>query len=116
MAKFIGAIGYAEQTETAPGVFEDVIVERQCSGDLIRNSRRLSEDSSGFVLNQDLSVGNSVSIVADAYAMNHFFAVRYIKWSGAYWTVSTVEVQPPRLLFRMGEVYNGPKAAAAGTS
>lgn len=110
MAKFIGAIGYGTLTETTPGVWEDIITERKCTGDLIRNSRKSSE---GETLNNDLSVGNSVSTVADAYANEHIFAIRYIKWMGGYWTVSTVDVLPPRLLLRMGEVYNGRKADIA---
>lgn len=110
MAKFFGAIGYATPTETAPGVWEEIITERQCYGDVTRNSRRLTEDPSQFLLNKEMVVGNSVSVVADAYAMEHFFAIRYVKWAGAYWTVNTVEVQAPRLILRMGEVYNGDKA------
>jgi hypothetical protein len=110
MAKFIGAVGYAETHETAPGVHEDIIIERRCTGDLIRNSRRITEESTGFILNADIAVSNSVSIIADAYAISHFHAIKYVKWSGAYWTVNTVEVQSPRLTLRMGGVYNGPKA------
>jgi hypothetical protein len=30
---------------------------------------------------------------------------------GTLWTVSDVEVQSPRLLLRLGGVYNGPRAA-----
>lgn len=109
MAKFFGKIGYGEAQETAPGVWEDVIVEYDYYGDVIRNTRKLSE---GEYLNNDLSVGNSISIVADAYANEHFFAIRYIQWAGALWTVSDVEVQSPRLLLRLGGVYNGPTAPA----
>lgn len=111
MAKFYGAIGYGESVETAPGVWEDIIVERNYYGDVIRNSRKLQEGNSK--LNNDLSVGNSISIVADAYANDHFFAIRYIPWAGTLWTVSDVEVQSPRLLLRLGGVYNGPKAPAS---
>lgn len=107
MAKFFGAIGYTEQTETAPGVWTNSITERQCTGDLIRNTRKLQE---GETLNSDISLGNAVSVVADAYLMEHFHAIRYIKWGGGYWTVTSVEVQAPRLILRMGEVYNGNKA------
>lgn len=107
MAKFYGEIGYGEPTETAPGKWEDVITERKYYGDVIRNTRQLQE---GEKVNSDLSVQNSISIVADAYAREHFFAIRYIKWAGALWTVSDVEVQSPRLLLRLGGVYNGPKA------
>lgn len=107
MAKYYGEIGYATSEETVPGVYTDVIVERPYYGDVIRNTRTLSE---GEYLNNDLSVGNSISVVADAYANEHFFNMRYIKWAGALWTVQTVEVQSPRLLLRLGGVYNGPVA------
>lgn len=104
MAKFHGSVGYGQQTETSPGVWEDSITERVYYGDLIRNSRLLRE---GEKVNSDLSLGNSISIVADAYAREHFFAIRYVEWAGARWTVSEVEVQHPRLILRLGEVYNG---------
>lgn len=107
MAKFYGKIGYGVATETAPGVWSDVIVERSYFGDVIRNTRKLSP---GENLNDDLSVGNSISIVADAYANDHFFAIRYVEWAGALWTVPDVTVESPRLILRLGEVYNGPKA------
>lgn len=110
MAKFYGAVGYAESVKTAPGVFEDIITERKYYGDVIRNSRQLRE---GEYLNNDLTVGNSISIVADAYASNHFFAIRYVEWAGALWTVADVTVQSPRLLLRLGGVYNGPRAVAS---
>jgi hypothetical protein len=105
MAKFFGRVGYGETAEEEPGVWVDQIVERSYYGDVIRNARNLQQ---GENLNPDLSVQNSISIVADAYANDHFFAIRYIEWAGALWTVSSVEVQSPRLLLRLGEVYNGP--------
>jgi hypothetical protein len=107
MAKFYGKIGYGETKETAPGVWTDEIVEYEYYGDIIRNTRRLQP---GENLNNDLTVGNSISIVADAYANEHFFAIRYVEWAGTLWTVTEVEVQSPRLLLRLGGVYNGPKA------
>ena len=107
MAKFYGEIGYGHTEETVPGVHRDVITEKKYYGDVVRNSRRLME---GEKVNDDLSVGNSISIVADAYANEHFFAMRYIRWAGVLWTISDVEVQTPRLLLRLGGVYNGPVA------
>lgn len=105
--RFFGRVGYGESIETDPGVWEDEIVEYSYYGDVIRNARNLRE---GENLNPDLSVQNSISIVADAYANEHFFAIRYVEWAGTLWTVSSVEVQSPRLLLRLGEVYNGPTA------
>ena len=112
MARFFGRVGYGESVETAPGVWTDEITEHEYYGDVIRNSRQLRE---GENLNPDLSVQNSISIVADEFANDHFFAIRYVEWSGVLWTVSSVEVQSPRLLLGLGEVYNGPTPATAPT-
>lgn len=106
MARFSGRVGYSEgPIEQAPGVWVDNIVEKSYFGDVLQNTRVLRE---GENLNPDLSVQNLISIVADAYANDHFFAIRYVEWAGALWTVSNVEVQRPRLILRLGEVYNGP--------
>jgi len=114
MAKFFGKIGYGETEESSPGsgVWVDVIVEKDYYGDVVRNTRKLQE---GENLNKDLSVQNLISIVADAYANEHFFAIRYIQWAGTLWTVTDVEVQSPRLLLRLGGVYNGPTVATSGS-
>lgn len=105
MAKFYGKIGYGSTEETTPGVYKDVITEQNYYGDVIRNSRGLRDGES---INDDLSVGNSISIVADAYANEHFFAIRYVEWAGTLWKVQNVDVQSPRLILRLGGVYNGP--------
>ncbi len=104
MAKFYGKIGYGETVETTPGVQEETITERLYYGDITRTSRMLRE---GEHVNPALTLGNSISIVADAYANEHFFAIRYVEWEAVRWTVVEVEVQPPRLILRLGEVYNG---------
>lgn len=109
MTRFSGKVGYGVTVETSPGVYEDQIVEYIYFGDVIRTSVIFR---AGESVNNDLSVGNSISIVADAFANEHFFAVRYVEWAGTLWTVPEVEVQAPRLLLRLGGVYNGPKPEA----
>jgi hypothetical protein len=104
MAKFHGKVGYADTVETAPGVYSELITERSYFGDVVRTSRALR---AGEQVNPVLSLGNSISIVADPYGYAHFFAIRYVEWAGVRWTVADVEVQYPRLLLRLGEVYNG---------
>lgn len=107
MARFFGEIGYGESIEkpTDSGIWVDDIIEHSYYGDVIRNTRRL-EDGEG--LNPNISVGNSISVVADEYANEHFHAIRYIRWAGVCWTVTNVEVNAPRLILTLGEVYNGP--------
>lgn len=109
MAKFYGKVGYGENVESVPGVWKDELTEFPYYGDVIRNTRQLQQ---GEYLNNDLTVNNTISIVADEYANKHFFAIRYVEWAGALWTVSEVEVQSPRLLLRLGGVYNGPRPEA----
>lgn len=107
MAKFFGEIGYGESVETPPGsgVWKDVITEAPYYGDVLQSIRKLEE---GEGLNNNLSVQNRISVMADQYANEHFFAIRYIRWAGALWTVTSVEVKSPRLILSLGKVYNGP--------
>lgn len=105
MAKFYGKVGYGLTVEAAAGVWQDTITERSYYGDVVRNSRKLD---TGEKVNGDITVGNSISILADAYANEHFFAIRYVQWAGTLWIVSDIEVQSPRLILRLGGVYNGP--------
>jgi len=106
MARFHGRVGFAsDTTEVKPGVYADAMVEYSFYGDVVQNRRNLQP---GENLNADLSVSNSISIVASAYAREHFFAIRYVEWAGQLWTVTGVEVQAPRLILSLGEVYNGP--------
>lgn len=107
MARFYGVIGYGESVESPPasGKWVMQITERTLSGDVLRNTRGLEE---GVGLNKNITVGNRISVVADEYANNHFFAIKYAMWQGVRWTVTNVEVQHPRLILSLGEVYNGP--------
>lgn len=111
MARFYGEVGYADSVESPAnsGIWKDVITEYSYFGDVIRNTRKLD---TGDKLNNDISVGNSISILADQQAINHFFKIKYIRWMGVLWTVDDVEVQSPRLILRLGSVYNGPTPTA----
>ena len=71
---------------------------------MTRNARRLQ--SSGN-LNDNLVIANELSIVADPYANENFHAIRYAEFMGAKWKISSVQVQYPRLVLELGEVYNG---------
>jgi len=105
MAKFYGEIGYGERVENAEGVWEDVITVRKYYGDVLRNAKK--DNPGDAKVNSDFSVSNSIRVMADAYANDHFFAIRYVRWMGKLWTVTEVEVQAPRLILRLGKVYNG---------
>lgn len=105
--RFFGPVGYGESLETLPGsgVWEEVITEANYTGDVIRNS---TSSEQADKVNNDLSVNNAISIVADSKAIKHYSKMKYIMWEGVRWTVESVEVRPPRLILNLGEVYNGP--------
>lgn len=113
MARFHGVIGYGDNIETKPGVWQDVIIERKYTGDVLQNNRK---QDVGDEVNDSISVSNRISILADAYAYEHFFNMRYIRWAGVLWKVSDVDVQRPRLILRLGGVYNGKKGAIASSA
>ena len=105
MGKFYGAIGYGEEVEKTPGNWSDVITERNYYGDVIKNA---SKTQNGATLNDDVTVDNRLSILADSFACENFQSMRYINWMGARWKITSVELQRPRLILTIGGVYNGP--------
>ena len=104
MAKFYGVIGYAVTEETELGIYEERIVEKEHFGDVVRNTRRLSNAAK---VNDDITISNQISIVADPFANNNFHSMRYVSFMGSKWKVTEVEVQYPRLILTLGGVYNG---------
>ena len=108
MAKYYGKIGFIESIEedpvNHPSVYTEKKTERYYFGDVTRNSRRWQPSEH---LNDNLEVSNTISIVADPYALNTFHAMRYIEWMGTLWKINYVEVAYPRLNLTIGGVYNG---------
>lgn len=106
MARFSGIVGYGLATETPPGSGKmvDVVTEKTYKGDLVRTGK--SQGSTNNI-NEDVILGNSISVVADAFAMENFINIKYVKWAGVVWAVSSVTVQAPRLILNLGGVYNG---------
>lgn len=108
--RFFGEVGYVESTQETPpgsGVWVENIIEKDYSGEVIRNTRQLE---AGEKVNNDISVQNSISVVADQHAYEHFHKIRYVRWAGVTWIVTSVEVKAPRLILSLGGVYNGPTA------
>lgn len=105
MAKYICKIGFRRDQEVRPGIWKEVIFERKYVCDVLQNIKRYE---TGDKVSDDLTINNRFSIIADAYARQNFFAMRYLTWMGTKWKINTVEVLSPRLLLTVGGVYNGP--------
>ena len=110
MPKYCGVIGFEmDQYEDPnnPGVFKPTaIIERKYFGSMITNQRKWSE--TGSSTNDDLTINNQLSIVADAYAHEHWPAIKYAEINGVRWKVNSVDIKTrPRLILNLGGVWNG---------
>lgn len=102
MAKFYGPIGFGLTQETVPGVYRNSIIEKNFYGDVLINNRRLENSGN---LNDNINVSNRISIVANPWAINNMYDIKYVIYKGKKWKVITVEDNYPRLLLTLGGLY-----------
>lgn len=100
--KWYGQIGFKEEVEVEPGVYEPRVKVRDYYGDILQLSWREMEASK---INADLQVSNKLSVIADQNLQNNFHKIAYVTFGGAKWTVSNVEVSYPRLILHLGSLY-----------
>lgn len=103
MAKFYGKLGYGITQETVPGVWEQQIIEKDVMGDFIRNVHKIEPASQ---VNDNITVSNTISIVADPYVRQNFRHIKYVTIDGVKWKVTSVELLYPRLTLTIGGEYN----------
>lgn len=109
--RFSGFVGFTHQVVTAPGVVSDTMTERQYYGDVLALTRRLEQAGGAYpTLNDDVTIGNSISIVTDAFANENFSNMRYVRWQGSNWKITNVEDRRPRLVLTLGGQWDGPIA------
>ena len=99
MAKFYGNIGFLDTIETDPGVWEETYTVKPYYGDLVRNTSRWQSSDK---VNDNITISNSISIVADPYASENFQKMRYVEFLGAKWKIESAEVQYPRIILSIG--------------
>lgn len=102
--RYCGKIGYEINVEVADSIWEPRIIEKLVYGDVVRNTTR--RDSSDRI-NDELTLNNRISIVADPFALSNFQSIKYVEWLNQRWNVKSVEVQMPRLIFEIGGAYTG---------
>lgn len=106
MAKYCGLIGFMNtNNEMCSDVYKNSPIKKKYYGDILRNIKR---NESGTGVNDNISVSNQISIVADPYAQENFHSIIFAEFMKSYWKVQSVEVQYPRLIITLGGLYNGP--------
>lgn len=105
MAKYYGTIGFVDTVEVSPGVWqEQEIATRPYHGEILKFNRRYTNGES---INDNITVGNRVSILGDTFACENIDKMRWIEWMNSKWIVSEVEIEYPRLILSLGGLYNG---------
>lgn len=103
--KFFGMVGFAEANlEVVPDVFRDGIIEKKYTGDVLRSSRKFSPSEHQ---NDELTMSNRISIIADLYARQNWNTIKYVVWNGVKMKVTNVEIDHPRITLELGGIYNG---------
>lgn len=102
MAKFYGTVGFVKTVESAPGVWTEQIVERKYYGNVTSRTRSLQSNG----VNDNINISDEISIVADPFANENYFAIRFVEYMGSKWKVQSISVQFPRLNLSLGGLYN----------
>lgn len=102
MARFHGAIGFAETVETSDSVWEDRIIERDYYGDLLSDRRAFNNSQS---ITGDINVTNEISILADKFADTNYLNIRYAIFRGHKWKVVNAKPERPRIILSLGGLY-----------
>lgn len=105
MVRFFDKVGYGTPSELVNGVWTDSIIERDHYGEVLKTVSSIEPSDK---VNDDIRLQNSISIVADAFALENFSLIKYVSWMGTLWIVTSVAVERPRLILSLGGVYNGP--------
>jgi hypothetical protein len=101
--RFYGNVGYGEPVKKAPGVTKIEYTTKAYYGDVLKDTSRW-ERAEG--LNDNLNIANRISIVADGYAYEKFYAIVWVEWMGKKWKVQSAEVQRPRIILSIGGLWN----------
>lgn len=112
MARFHGPVGFGIfEDDQETGKASERMTERKYYGRILSHIRNWVETEG---LNNDLKLQNRIAIVANDYAFAHLSALRYVKWKGAAWTITGVEIKGPEIILTIGGIWNGKQANPAG--
>lgn len=108
MARFSGVVGfYAGSKEVRPSIFEETYEEHTLRGDTLRSGYSQSENQTKY---DTLRLTNRVSLIGDTFSFKNYNAIRYVTLNGQSWKVTSVEIERPRLILEIGEVWNNEQA------
>lgn len=106
--RFFGQIGFVEHQEKivdgiGSGVWEDTVIEKSYYGDVVNLTRKY--DTVADKVNDNITLSQSISIVADAYALDKFCFMKYVILNNVKWKITNIRVEYPRVTLTLGGLY-----------
>lgn len=101
--KCSGKIGYARTEEASPGVYQEIITEKQYYGDVVRNNAQIIDSST---INYNVRLNNNISVLCDKYMTDNLGCIRYLTFKKSKWKISSIEIKDNRMIFTLGDLYN----------
>lgn len=103
MNKWSGMIGFSKTVETAPSVYREEYVEKKYYGNFIKRSIRYT---TGQKVNEDISITNQLSVLANSYLMDNMSLMRYATIRGQKWKITDITPDWPRMTLTLGGIFN----------
>lgn len=103
MAKYHGHVGYGVDMETTPGIWEEVLTEHEYYGEVVKNKTNIITSDT---INSGISINNTISIIADPFAFENFYNMRYVTYLNKKWNITSIEIERPRIKLTLGGLYN----------
>lgn len=103
--RYSGKFGYSVQTETSPGVWEDVITERDMLGTVLQRTEVL--DGEGTILPRYRTT-TSISVLSNGVNQMTYANLAYVVYKGIRWQPGSIVEEFPRLTVYIGDEYHGP--------
>lgn len=103
MSRWYGKIGFSVQQETSPGIWNEVVEEKNYYGDLSKRSRRWQQ---GQDLIDDITITNELTITTDPYIIENLTNIKYVVIMGIKWKITNITLSAPRLTLTLGGIYN----------
>ena len=103
--RFAGKIGFVRTVQNNDdSIWTTETTEKLVYGDILRDTR--NNDKSSY-LNDNFTISNQFSIVADDYTYHNLQYIKYVNYLGTKWRVTSVDALPrPRLVLSVNGVYN----------
>lgn len=98
-------IGYKKTYDDGHGVWKEELTERGAKADVLKLDSRNQQNNDS--INDNFTISNRISIIADMYALSNFTSIIYCQYLGVKWKVTSVDASNrPRLILSLGGEYN----------